>query len=151
MRIQTRESLMKFTSMFRTRGRRAIGLVQAAILATIEAAPMRAYGSAIADDISIKIGRELADAQVYVALRRLMAQGLLTSHPEHPRGTSEVTTSKVTRGRPRKYYSLTALGKRTLEDAAAYTLVTRHFVHSTKRGASHETETKGPHPAPVVG
>lgn len=105
---------------------RTLGLVQVAILNQIETSPDRAYGSAITDDVSTATGRHLADAQVYVALRRLEKQGLLCSQ------LSPSAPSKGTRGRPRKYYSLSAKGKRALEDADAYTLSARPVKHAVQ-------------------
>ena len=117
---------------------RTLGLVQVAILNHIETSPDRAYGSAITDDVSTAIGRDLADAQVYIALRRLQKQGLLCSQ------LSPSAPSKGTRGRPRKYYSLTALGKRALEDAGAYILSDRPVTQSARvcrHGTGHDVRS----------
>src|SRR5260370_29305976 len=75
---------------------RALGLVQVAILNVINRDPDRAYGSAITDEVSRVVDRELADAQVYIALRRLEEHGLVRSHVEIP------LPSKRSRARPRK-------------------------------------------------
>ncbi len=122
---------------------RALGLVQVAILNVINHHPDRAYGSAITDQVSRVVGRELADAQIYVALRRLEEQGVIRSRVENSK------PSKKSRGHPRKYYALTATGRRALESAGAYIHSTSPFMQSTSRG-EHEGDTQGPMPAPVV-
>ncbi len=86
---------------------RTLGLVQMAIMSAIENAPAAAYGTAIAKRVSDMTGREVADAQVFVALRRLEMGGLVTDVPE----VSQSKPSKRSRGRPRKFYELTATGK----------------------------------------
>jgi DNA-binding PadR family transcriptional regulator len=121
---------------------RALGLVQVAILNVINRDPHRAYGSAITDQVSRVVDRELADAQVYMALRRLEEHGLIRSHVEIP------LPSKKSRGRPRKYYALTATGRRAMEGAGAYVFSASSFMQSTSRG-DHEGE-EGPMPTPVV-
>lgn len=98
---------------------RQIGLMQVAILRAINLHPESAYGSAIADQISTESGQEVSDAQVYVAIRRLEARDLIRE-AEMPRGlTSQNTPSKGSRGRPRKYYSLTGSGRRALHHAGS--------------------------------
>jgi DNA-binding PadR family transcriptional regulator len=123
---------------------RALGLVQVAILHVIDRNPERAYGSAITDEVSRGVGRELADGQVYVALRRLEEHGLIRSHVEFS------LPSKRSRGRPRKYYALTATGRRAMENAGAYTFSNSPFMQSTSRGDDEGTSQEGPMPAPVV-
>lgn len=122
---------------------RALGLVQVAIMNVITKKPEQSYGTAIADEVSKLVGRDLAEAQVYVALRRLEEQGLISSHVDFP------MPSKRSRGRPRKYYASTTKGRRALEAAGAYTSSNSPFMHSTY-GGDHEGETKGPMPTPVV-
>lgn len=122
---------------------RALGLVQVAILHVIDRNPKGAYGSAITDEVSRAVGRELADAQIYVALRRLEEHGLIGSRVGFP------LPSKKSRGRPRKYYALTATGRRAMESAGAYTFSKRPFMQSTSRG-DNEGKKKGSMPSPVV-
>lgn len=122
---------------------RTLGLVQLAILSFIDRNPDQAYGSAITSAVSLSVGRELADAQVYVALSRMEGQGLVGSRVGIP------MPSKTSRGRPRKYYALTATGRRAMESAGAYTLSNMPFKQSTSRG-DYEGKRKGPKAAPVV-
>ncbi|MGY3445124.1 MULTISPECIES: PadR family transcriptional regulator [unclassified Bradyrhizobium] len=109
--------------------------------------PDRAYGTAISAEVSRIVGRELADAQIYIALGRLEEHGLINSRVD------EVSTpSKKSRGRPRKYYASTAKGRRALKDAGAYTLSTSPFMKSVAAtfGGDHEGTQNGPMPPPVV-
>jgi DNA-binding PadR family transcriptional regulator len=125
---------------------RTLGLVQVAIMNVITNRPDRAYGTAITDDVSRIVGRELADAQVYIALGRLEEHGLISSRVD-----AIPTPSKKSRGRPRKYYASTAKGRRALENAGAYTLSTGPFVKSLSiTGGDHEGTQNGPIPPPVV-
>ena len=127
------------------RGReRALGLVQVAILRVIDRDPDRAYGAAITEQVASAVGRELADAQVYVALQRLEQHGLI--------GSQVVPMpSQRSRGRPRKYYALTASGRRALESAGAYQLSTSPVWQSTSRGEHEGGKEEGPlRPAVVV-
>jgi DNA-binding PadR family transcriptional regulator len=125
---------------------RTLGLVQVAIMNVITNKPERAYGTAITDEVSRIVGRELADAQVYIALGRLEAHGLISSRVD------EIPMpSKKSRGRPRKYYASTAKGRRALESAGAYTLSKSPFMQSLSTpGGDHEGTQTGPMPPPVV-
>jgi PadR family transcriptional regulator, regulatory protein PadR len=116
---------------------RALGLIQIAILRVIDCNSAQAYGSAITDQVAQAVGRELADGQVYLALQRLERHGLVSSQI--------VPMPSSSRGRPRKYYALTAMGRRALE-SAAYILSNGPFMQSTKR-ADYEGAHQGPIPA----
>ncbi|WP_413661870.1 PadR family transcriptional regulator [Methylocystis iwaonis] len=128
----------------RERLTRLPGLIQLAILRVIAMTPLNAYGTAITSEVSRNIGRDVADGQIYVALSRLEQQGFIQSRVEMVQMPSERS-----RGRPRKYYALTALGRRALECAGALTSTTGPFTQP--RGGDEEVEWKGPMPAPVVG
>ncbi|MHB9033373.1 MAG: PadR family transcriptional regulator [Anaerolineae bacterium] len=66
------------------------------------------YGYEIADYLSQRI--DIADGTVYPILRKLKSDGLLTTYLQEESG-----------GPPRKYYSLTRLGRETYEkDHAEY-------------------------------
>lgn len=94
---------------------RALGTVQVWILKVIEADAGRAYGTAITETLSEFTGRAMADAQVYMALRRLEQRGFISAKADDlPSGPSVRS-----RGRPRKVYELTASGKRALESVDA--------------------------------
>jgi PadR family transcriptional regulator, regulatory protein PadR len=91
-------------------GVRPLGLVQVAILRHVATSPARAFGLGIAEDVSKMVGRDFANAQIYIALRRLESKGMISSRLD------EVSVPPK-RGRPRRYYNLTARGKRALENA----------------------------------
>ena len=75
------------------------------------------YGYEISEALSAQI--EIADGTVYPILRKLKAEGLLTTYLQEESG-----------GPPRKYYSLTKLGKETFEkDRSEYLL----FAASVKK------------------
>lgn len=66
------------------------------------------YGYEISDDLAQRI--DIADGTVYPILRKLKSDGLVTTYLSEESG-----------GPPRKYYSLTALGRSTFEaDRAEY-------------------------------
>ena len=66
------------------------------------------YGYEISDFLSAHI--DIADGTVYPILRKLKSDGLLTTYLQEESG-----------GPPRKYYSLTELGRKTYEnDRAEY-------------------------------
>ena len=66
------------------------------------------YGYEISDCLSKRI--DIADGTVYPILRKLRSDGLLTTYLQEESG-----------GPPRKYYSLTQLGRETYErDRAEY-------------------------------
>ena len=116
---------------------RAPGLMQVAILNVIDRYPAKAYGSAITDEVSRLLGREIADGQVYVALRRLEEHGLIISHVD-----MIPSPSKKSRGHPRKYYALAAPGRRAMESAGAYTFSTSPFMQPASRGGNEGRRKK---------
>lgn len=121
--------------------------MQIAILRAIQSDPARAYGAAITDVVSRATGHDLPDAQVYVALMRLEAQGFVAARIEET-----PVRSKRTRGRPRKFYAVTASGRDALESAGNYiagaSLVERCLNIGPR---DDEGPQEGPMPAPVVG
>jgi len=127
------------------RAERVLGPMQIAILRTIDTHPDRAYGVAITACLSKMIDREVADGQIYVAIRRLEDHGFISSRVgEFP------LLSKRSRGRPRVYYALTASGQRALENAAAYTSSIVPFKQSTSRGEHEGAMHTGQTPSAVV-
>ena len=64
------------------------------------------YGYEISDRLSRRV--DIADGTVYPILRKLKNEGLLTTYLQEESG-----------GPPRKYYSLTALGRETYEKEKA--------------------------------
>lgn len=87
--------------------RRNVGPFQIAVLGIIARQSENSYGSGITDEIARVSGQKVDAAQTYVALNRLEHAGLISSRKK--------TGEKRVRGRPRKYYSLTADGRRALK------------------------------------
>lgn len=66
-----------------------------------------AYGVSIRESIEERTGRTVSSGAIYTTLGRLEERGLVSSDERHTPG----------RGRPRRYYALTAAGARALMDA----------------------------------
>lgn len=82
------------------------GVLELCVLAMLSARDC--YGYEISDRLSQSI--DIADGTVYPLLRKLKADGLLTTYLQEESG-----------GPPRKYYKLTALGAESFErDRAEY-------------------------------
>lgn len=75
------------------------------------------YGYEISDCLSQQI--DIADGTVYPILRKLKSDGLLTTYLQEESG-----------GPPRKYYSLTQLGRELYENDRAEYL---NFAHSIEK------------------
>lgn len=122
-----------------------VGSVQAAVLETIRDHPETAHGVGVARRLRSRLDPDLADAQVYTAIRRLEARGMIeTIGFEEP--TAKTTPSVRTRGRPRKLLALTTSGRRALEDWDANLASSR-----TGAGRRKDADEKAPQTvAPVV-
>ena len=82
------------------------------------------YGYEISESLSKRI--DIADGTVYPILRKLKADGLLTTYLQEESG-----------GPPRKYYSLTRLGTETFEkDCGEYLL----FASAVKKMLEDEND-----------
>ncbi len=82
------------------------GVLELCVLALLK--KQDRYGYEISDCLSRQI--DIADGTVYPILRKLKSDGLLTTYLQEESG-----------GPPRKYYSLTRLGRETFEnDRAEY-------------------------------
>lgn len=82
------------------------GVLELCVLALLKGRDR--YGYEISEALSRQI--DIADGTVYPILRKLKTDGLLTTYLQEESG-----------GPPRKYYSLTELGRETYEeDRAAY-------------------------------
>lgn len=125
---------------------RALGLVQLAVLSVIDTSPGHAaYGSAIAEKIEKMFGREVSDAQIYMALTRLKERRLIVSR------SSEEMPSERKRGRPKVYYALEDTGRRALASAGAWITSSDPFVSSPVGGEHGDSTTKTtPKPTAVV-
>ena len=85
------------------------------------------YGYEIADYLSSHI--DIADGTVYPILRKLKSDGLLTTYLQEESG-----------GPPRKYYSLTSLGKETYKQDKVEYLDFAHTIEKLLEDNDYEEE-----------
>lgn len=84
-----------------------LGEFEEIILLTVGILDGNAYGVSIRDEIENRLGRQVSVGALQTTLRRLEKKGFLESqHGE---------SSESRRGRPKLFFSLTPLGKRSLE------------------------------------
>lgn len=70
-----------------------------------------AYGVSVKKELERRLSRNISVGALQAALRRLEDKGLLKSHE------GEVTQARA--GRPKRYFVVTALGKRAIEHTKA--------------------------------
>jgi len=85
-----------------------IGELEELVLLIVGVLYKEAYGVAVMDELSRQTGRELNISAVHAVLTRLEEKGLLTSEMSDPTGERG--------GRRKRIFSLTAAGKRALEE-----------------------------------
>jgi PadR family transcriptional regulator PadR len=90
-----------------------LGEFEEVVLLTVGVLYKEAYGVSIKKDIETRLARSVSVGALQTALRRLEDKGYLTSHD------GEATEERA--GRPKRYFQITALGKKALE----YTKSTR--------------------------
>lgn len=84
-----------------------LGEFEEIVLLTVGILDGKAYGVTIRDEIENRLGRQVSVGALQTTLRRLEKKGFLESkHGE---------SSKSRRGRPKLFFTLTSLGKRSLE------------------------------------
>ncbi len=91
-----------------------LGEFEEIVMLTIAILYRGAYGVAIKSEIEQRLGRTVSMGAMHTALVRLEDKGYIKSHD------GEATEERL--GRPKKYFQLTALGKKALE----YTRETRN-------------------------
>lgn len=91
-----------------------LGEFEEIVLLTVGILNGKAYGITIKDEIEGRLHREVTVGALQITLRRLEGKGYLQSQP----GESTLLRG----GRPKLYFTVTALGKRALE----YTRQTRN-------------------------
>ena len=89
--------------------RTALGDVEHFVLIALLHLGDDAYSVPIMDEISRRTGREVAQAAVYIALRRLEEKGLVLSR------VGEATAARG--GRAKRHFKLTPAGRKQLRDA----------------------------------
>ena len=89
-------------------GKYQLGEFQEIVLLTIGVLYDQAYGVSIKKDIENRLNRKVSVGALQSALKRLEQKGLLSSR--------EGETTSQRGGRPKRYFAITAFGKRAIED-----------------------------------
>jgi PadR family transcriptional regulator, regulatory protein PadR len=91
-----------------------LGEFEEIVILTVGVLYGQAYGVSIRKEIETRLTRKVSMGALHTALTRLEDKGYLISH--------EGESTEERAGRPKKYYQITALGKRAME----YTRSTRN-------------------------
>lgn len=91
-----------------------LGEFEEIVILTIAVLYKEAYGVSIKKEIESRLSRNVSMGALHTALGRLEAKGYIKSHE------GEATEERA--GRPKKYFQITALGKKAME----YTKDTRN-------------------------
>lgn len=89
-------------------GKNQIGEFEEVVLLTVAILQDEAYGIAIIDEMGKRLNRKVSIGSLQTVLRRLEKKGFLSSE------LGEAT--KVRGGKRKRFFTLTNLGKRTLEE-----------------------------------
>lgn len=84
-----------------------LGEFEEVVMLTVGVLYKEAYGVSIKEEIERRTSRSVSVGALQTALKRLESKGYLISHD------GESTPERA--GRPRKYFQITALGKRAVE------------------------------------
>jgi len=84
-----------------------LGEFEEVVLLTVGVLYNEAYGVSIKKEIETRLARKVSVGALQTALKRLEDKGYLKSHD------GEATEERA--GRPKKYFQITALGKRAME------------------------------------
>lgn len=84
-----------------------LGEFEEVVILTIGILHNEAYGVSIKNEIETRLKRNVSMGAMHTALMRLEDKGYIKSHD------GETTEERM--GRPRKYFQITALGKRAME------------------------------------
>ncbi|MGB3181036.1 MAG: PadR family transcriptional regulator [Cyclobacteriaceae bacterium] len=87
----------------------SLGEFEEIVLLTVGVLYDEAYGVAIKETIEEKAGRKVSVGALQSALKRMENKGYLKAR------AGEVTSKRG--GKPKRYYSMTALGKQALEES----------------------------------
>lgn len=85
-----------------------MGKFELAVMAAVITLRDNAYGRSLKAELEKKSGKEVAPAQVYVALARLEQQGFVKSETGDP--------TPVRGGRSKRFYRITSTGLRAFKD-----------------------------------
>lgn len=84
-----------------------LGEFEEVVLLTVGILYDQAYGVSIKKEIETRLARTVSVGALQTALKRMEDKGYLKSH--------EGETTEERAGRPKKYFQITALGKRAME------------------------------------
>lgn len=84
-----------------------LGEFEEIVMLTVGILYKEAYGVSIKKEIETRLSRNVSVGALQTALKRLEHKGYLTSH--------EGESTQERAGRPKRYFEITALGKRALE------------------------------------
>lgn len=84
-----------------------LGEFEEIVILTIGVLYKEAYGVAIKNEIETRLARKVSMGAMHTALVRLEDKGYIKSH--------DGEKSEERMGRPRRYYQITALGKKAIE------------------------------------
>ena len=84
-----------------------LGEFEEIVILTIAVLYKEAYGVSIKKEIESRLSRNVSMGALHTALGRLEAKGYIKSHE------GEATEERA--GRPKKYFQITALGKKAME------------------------------------
>ena len=84
-----------------------LGEFEEIVLLTVAILHKGAYGVAIKEEIESRLARDVSMGALHAALLRLEDKGYIKSFP------GEATEDRA--GRPRRYFQMTALGKKAIE------------------------------------
>lgn len=84
-----------------------LGEFEEVVILTIGVLFQEAYGVAIKKELEERLARGVSVGALHTALKRLEDKGYVRSH--------DGDTTEDRQGRPRRYYEITALGKKAME------------------------------------
>ena len=99
-----------------------LGPIQAAVLRVVRDHPSDAHSVAIAKRLRCLGEEDVANSQVYVALRRMETRGLVAEQKHSVEGRSKASRDMKNlsrRGRPHVMFTITPFGRRALSNVAA--------------------------------
>jgi PadR family transcriptional regulator PadR len=88
-----------------------LGEFEEVVILTIGILNNEAYSVAIKDEIEFRISRTVSMGALHTALKRMEEKGYLKSF------AGEATEDRA--GRPKRYFEITALGKRAMQESKA--------------------------------
>jgi len=86
-----------------------LGEFEEIVILTVGILNQSAYSVGIKDEIELRLSRTVSMGALHTALNRLEEKGYLKSH------SGESTEERA--GRPRRYFEITALGKKAMQHA----------------------------------